>query len=311
MKSNLFPHAEPHKQGLLKLGDGHQMHWQASGNPVGVPVVWLHGGPGSSASPLHRRLFDPAKFLIIQYDQRGCGLSDSRGATQANTTPDLIEDIERLRQFLCVSQWHVVGGSWGGSLALLYVQSYSHVVEKVLLRSPFLCTASEIEGYMQSPPAQCLNLWQQIKKRLPPGSPETMLEFSYRVFCQEIDLPAQTRLAHAWVAYEAAMNSYPELAPKLGVLDDQALIARYKIQMHYLQHQCFVDQPILEHPQILQTLDLTLVHGDQDALCPFENSLTIQRAAPQAHLVRVAGVGHNMFDEQMLCAMLAQITNWA
>jgi proline iminopeptidase len=311
MQFKLFSRLEPQMQGMLKLGAGHQMHWQASGNPAGVPVICIHGGPGSSLSPLHQRLFDPVKFWVIQYDQRGCGLSEPRGAIHANQTADLIEDIERLRKSLHVSQWHVVGGSWGGSLALLYAQSYAEVVNQVLLRSPFLCTAPEIENYTQSPPKSCQNLWQQINKQLQPRTFETILDFSHRVFCLENDMPAQVRLAQAWFAYESAMSAFPLPAPTLGALDDHALIARYKIQMHYLKHRCFVTQSILERVEILRTLDLKLIHGEQDALCPFENSLAIQQAAPQAQLVPISGVGHNMFDERMLGAMLAHIAGWA
>ena len=130
MKCQLFPPLEPIQKGFLHLGEEHQMYWQASGNPRGEPVVWLHGGPGSSASPMHRRLFDPEKFYIVQYDQRGCGLSTPKGAINANTTDDLIKDIERLREHLEVSTWHVAGGSWGGSLGLIYAQSHAHIITK-------------------------------------------------------------------------------------------------------------------------------------------------------------------------------------
>ena len=311
MKCQLFPPLEPIQKGFLHLGEEHQMYWQASGNPRGEPVVWLHGGPGSSASPMHRRLFDPEKFYIVQYDQRGCGLSTPKGAINANTTDDLIKDIERLREHLEVSTWHVAGGSWGGSLGLIYAQSHAHVINKALLRSTFLCTDSEIERYTQFPPAACRERWENIYKLLQTDQPETVLEYSYRVFCLENDASAQAQLAHAWVTYEGAMNDYPAPAPAPGAFDDHALIARYRVQMHYLKNRCFVQQPILMRPEVLSTLDLTLVHGDQDALCPFENSLKVKQLAPQAKFVRVNGAGHNMFDKQMLNAMSEQISAWS
>ena len=128
MKIKVFPDAPVLTQGWLDVGDGHAMHWQTSGNPDGKPVVWLHGGPGSSASALHKRFFDPAKFWIIQYDQRGCGKSRPAGSIHANQTADLVQDIERLRSHLKVPRWSVVGGSWGGALALLYAQAHPDFV---------------------------------------------------------------------------------------------------------------------------------------------------------------------------------------
>jgi proline iminopeptidase len=310
MKFQLFPSIDPFQKGFLDLSNYHQMYWQVSGNPSGEPVVWLHGGPGSSASPLHRRLFDPEKFYIVQYDQRGCGLSTPRGSIHDNTTGDLIKDVERLRQHLGVAKWHVVGGSWGGSLGLIYAQSHAHVMNKVLLRSTFLCTDSEIERYTQLPPTECRERWEKINSLLKSDQSETVLDYSYRIFCLENDVLAQTQLAHAWVAYEGAMNDYPTPAPVLSAFDNQALIARYRVQMHYLKNRCFVQQPIFVRPEVLSTLDLTLVHGDQDALCPYENSLKIQNHAPQAKFFCVSGVGHNMFDEQMIGTMLEQIAGW-
>ena len=307
----LFPTLTPFNQGLLTLDHGHQMHWKTSGNPRGLPVIWLHGGPGSSAGMLHRRLLDPDKFLIIQYDQRGCGLSEPRGATHANTTTDLIADIERLRGALALSRWSVVGSSWGGALALLYAQAHADVIERMLLRSSFLCTALEVERFLRSPPAQCSASWQQFQRELPKHGAESILDCGYRVFCQDNDIDVQTRLARAWVAYETAMDAHPMPATSMGRLDDHALITRYQIHTHYLKHRCFVEQTVLHRPQALRGIDLVLVHGNQDVVCPFENSLIIQQAVPSAHLVPVVGAGHNMFDERMIAAMLSQTQRWA
>lgn len=310
MKNTLFPEAQPLAQGWLEVGDGHEIHWQTSGNPEGMPVVWLHGGPGSSASPLHRRFFDPARFWIIQYDQRGCGRSRPSGSVHRNETVDLIADIERLRQFLGVSRWSVVGGSWGGALALLYAFAHSDRVVRMLLRSPFLCTQVEIENFMEHPPEECRDLWMNLKTLVPPSSRQTILEYGYQVFCQRQDTQEQARLALAWMSYEAAMNVYPAAAPILDTADGMASISRYRVQSHYLRHRCFVHGDLLAQSTVLKEIPLTLVHGELDALCPYANSLSIQRVAPQAKLVLVNKGGHDLTDPGMLMSTLEELGLW-
>jgi len=310
MKTKLFPEAEPSRQGWLAVGDGHEMHWQASGNPEGRPVVWLHGGPGSCASPLHRRFFDPALFWVIQFDQRGCGRSRPAGAINQNETAYLISDIELLRTHLGVTTWSVVGGSWGGALGLLYAQTHPERVERMLLRSPFLCTWAEIENFMEHPPQGCQTRWQGLKTLVSDQAGQTILEFGYQVFCYGGDIQKQTQLAHAWASYEAAMNVYPAQAPTLSEFDATALIARYRIQSHYLSHRCFITQDILSQSQALAQIPLVLVHGELDALCPIENSMAIQRALPQTKLIRVAGGGHDLTDPGMLEATFVEIGLW-
>ncbi|MDP4836583.1 MAG: alpha/beta fold hydrolase [Burkholderiales bacterium] len=310
MKNKLFPEMQPLAQGWLEVGDGHEIHWQTSGNPEGMPVVWLHGGPGSSASSLHRRFLDPTRFWIIQYDQRGCGRSRPSGSVHRNETVDLIADIERLRQFLGVSRWSVVGGSWGGALALLYAFAHADRVVRMLLRSPFLCTQSEIENFMEHPPKECRDLWMNLKTLVPPSSRQTILEYGYQVFCQDQDTQEQARLAHAWVSYEAAMNVYPATAPVLGMVDGMALISRYRVQSHYLKHRCFVNEDLLAQATVLKEIPLTLVHGELDALCPYTNSLSIQRVAPQAKLVLVKGGGHDLTDPGILTSTFEELERW-
>ena len=306
----LFPVLEPFDSGLLALDHGHQMHWQASGNPDGKPVLWIHGGPGSSASPLHRRLFDPTRFLIIQYDQRGCGRSEPHGDTAANTTSDLLQDIEHLRHALGIVRWDVAGGSWGATLALLYVQAHPDAVDRVLLRSTFLGTGAEIDAFLHEPQGACEAPWLQLRDACSNHGVGSILDISHRVFCEQSDNAAQCQLARAWVQYESAMDAYPAVAPSLSRFDDSALIARYQVHTHYLQHRCFLKQAVLSNTEVMRGLDLTLVHGEADALCPFANSVMIQRSVPHATLVPVAGAGHNMFDNRMLEALLMQFQTW-
>jgi proline iminopeptidase len=326
MTTTLFPDALPARQAWLDVGAGHCLYFQTSGNPQGIPVVWLHGGPGSSSTAFHRRFLNPSKFWIIQFDQRGCGKSEPSGGIVANQTHDLISDIERLREHLGLARWHVVGGSWGGTLALIYAQAHPNVVSRILLRSPFLCTPLEIDNYMEHPPEACRDLWQLFKNQLPIAVGESMLACCHRVFCEEQDQATQTRIARAWVAYESAMNLFPKAPSQsaqppqpakpsqtadTNTTADDALIARYRVHSHYLQYRCFVNGDLLAQPQTLRSLDLTIVHGEEDALCPFQNSLTIKQAVPQTRVVRVAGAGHDLSDKGVLAAMILEIERWA
>jgi proline iminopeptidase len=266
---------------------------------------------------------NPSKFWIIQFDQRGCGKSEPSGGIVANQTQDLIDDIERLREHLGLARWHVVGGSWGGALALIYAQVHPNVVSRVLLRSPFLCTQSEIDSYMERPPEACRERWQTFKNQLPIAVNESMLDCCHRVFCEEQDRVTQARIARAWVTYESAMNLFPK-APSppsqptqppqttaTQTTADEALIARYRVHCHYLKHSCFIDGEVLAKPQVLRSLDLTIVHGEEDALCPIQNSVTIKGVAPQTRLIRVAGAGHDLSDKGMSAATLVEIERWA
>ena len=163
---------------------------------------------------------------------------------------------------------------------------------------------------MEHPPEGCREPWEALQAQVPKHLQQTVLEFGYRVFCLEKDVQKQAQLARAWATYEAAMNVYPMRAPAIGLGSPDALIARYRVQSHYLWHRCFVGPNILAQADRMSDIPLTLVHGDLDALCPFENSHDIQRAAPQANVIRVAGGGHDLTDPGMLSATFQALTSW-
>lgn len=309
--TGLFPVLSPFRQGLLPVGDGHALHWELSGNIKGIPVVWLHGGPGSCASPLHRRFFDPERYLIIQYDQRGCGKSLATHALVRNETDDLVKDLELLREFLGLKGWSVVGGSWGGALALAYAQRYADRIEHLLLRSPFLCSPAEIDAFMHHPPAACLPYWQDLYGFVPDTRAETLLDYGYRVFCLEQDKALQSTLALSWARYEAAMNAYPDPAPELALETGESLIPRYQVQCHYLFNKCFTTRDALIQPDALGKTDLILIHGEQDALCPVSNSVAIHAAVPDSIMTRLPACGHELATPGMQQALLGAIARWS
>jgi proline iminopeptidase len=303
----LFPELSAFRQGWLPVGDGHALHWELSGNIRGKPVVWLHGGPGSCASPLHRRFFDPERFLIIQYDQRGCGKSRAVDPLLSNQTFDLVQDLERLREFLGLTTWSVVGGSWGGALALAYAQQYSARIEHLLLRSSFLCSPAEIDAFMNHPPASCLPQWQALNQQVPDTGTESLLDVGYRVFCLEHDVAVQSALALRWAQYESAMNAYPAAVPAWTLQTGESLITRYQVQCHYLFNKCFVTRDALLLPEALQKINLALIHGEQDALCPVNNSEAIHAIAPDSTLIKLPHCGHALDTQSMQQALLGAV----
>lgn len=307
----LYPALSPFRQGFLPVGDGHALHWELSGNVKGIPLVWLHGGPGSCASLLHRRFFDPERYLIIQYDQRGCGKSRATQSLVRNETDDLVSDLERLREFLGLKAWSVVGGSWGGALALAYAQQHSGRIEHLLLRSPFLCSPAEIDAFMNHPPTACLTYRRDLYDYVPDTRAETLLDFGYRVFCLEQDIALQSSLALSWARYEAAMNAYPDPAPELTLESGESLIPRYQVQCHYLFNKCFTTRDALLQPDALGKIDLILIHGEQDALCPVSNSEAIHAIVPDSKLIKLPGCGHDLATQGMQQALVSAIACWS
>ncbi len=307
MINNIYPEITPYAQGWLSVGGGHEIHWEVGGNPHGLPVVWLHGGPGSHSSPIHRRFFDPQRFQIVQFDQRGCGLSSPAGGISYNTTDDLVSDLEALRQHLRINRWWVVGGSWGGALALAYAQRHAKAVNGLLCRSAFLCRPSEISDFLQHPPTACHTPWQALMNRVPKNSQHDFLRYAHEVFCTGQHVETQEQLAQAWAGYESAMNAYPDSAPITKEPETAALIQRYRIQCHYLIQNCFETTDRLLRPEMLKKIPLTIIHGEGDVICSVENSWLIKKAAPHAKLVTLPNCGHDLMTPQMMSALLEEI----
>jgi proline iminopeptidase len=198
MQTCLYPAIEPHASEFLEVGDGHVLYVEQAGNPDGYPALFLHGGPGAGCSPAHRRFFDPARYRIILFDQRGCGRSRPHASVDANTTWDLVADIERLRAHLGVARWLVFGGSWGSTLALAYAEQHPEAVSALVLRGIFLCRPEEIHWFYQQGASRLFpDYWQEY---LAPIAPEAQGDL-LRAYAARLFGPAgaeQTAAARAW-----------------------------------------------------------------------------------------------------------------
>jgi len=291
----------------LDVGDGHALHVEQSGNPDGVPVVCLHGGPASGMAVAHRRFFDPERYHIIQFDQRGCGRSMPRGETVHNTTAHLLGDIERLRVHLGIDRWLVLGGSWGATLALAYAAASPSRCLGLVLRGFFTGSADAVrqffDGHRELSPAGHDHLAQLAPEtwrgRLADWVPTVMAGG---------DTELQARVARAWQAWEGVMDGGP--VPDLSVAEhpetEIARIDKYRVQAHYLVNACFLaPEWWLDAALRLGKLPVAIVHGADDRICPADTSQALHRQLTGSVLAVVPGCRHNPFEPAMLAAIRA------
>ena len=288
--------------GWLDVGDGHRIWYQQAGNPQGVPVVVLHGGPGSGSSPRQRLFYDPALFRIVQFDQRGCGRSEPQGEIAHNRTAALVADIERLREHFAIERWLVSGGSWGSTLALAYAAAHRDRASGVLLRAVFLAERSDLDWYFHGSRAVAPEAHERFMAEIPRRWRRRVLTYLQRSLCSGADAEKALRLATAWMNYEAVLNgpdpSLPQAVPPPS--GDVALCAKYRVQSHYLAQRCFLGRAaVLRAAAALRGVPVALIHGTRDLICLPQNAWRVHRACAGSRLAWAAGAGHNPFHPAM------------
>lgn len=297
----LFAPLEPFATHRLAVSDGHVLWVEECGRPDGVPVLFLHGGPGSGCSPTHRRLFDPARYRAILVDQRGCGRSTPLGSLRANTTADLLADLERVRDALAIERWFVFGGSWGSLLGLSYAQAHPAAVAGLVLRGIFFGSPEEIGAYLAGADGSVPAAWQALRRAFA-GAPD-LLE-ACRSAVLEGTAEQSSQAARAWLDYERAlMGEGPLPAPP-----DAAAMAKVRIQMHYLPAACFVDdRQLLAGVDRIRTLPAALVQGLADAVCPPRTAERLKAAWPEARWIGLPGEGHSGMAPAVARACIAAL----
>lgn len=309
----LFPPLEPYATGMLDAGGPHRLYWEQSGNPNGVPLVFLHGGPGAGTAPAYRRFFDPTHYRIILFDQRGAGRSTPEADLTENTTAHLVADIEKLRAHLGVSRWIVFGGSWGSTLALAYGQAHPEACVGFILRGVFLFTAPEVSWFLGSHPdggmARFFPEAHRAFSNFVPASERDDLLGAYYRRLVDPDPAIHKPAAAVWCAYENACSRLipAGLKPARGERDTyyNGALAMARIEAHFMVHQGFMrPNQLLEGVAALANHPAVIIQGRYDMVCPISAADALARAWPGSQYRIVPDAGHSSMEPGIRAALV-------
>ena len=292
----------------IDVPGGHRLHVAELGAPHGLPVLLLHGGPGSGASPVLWQGFDLARWRLIVPDQRGAGRSTPRGGVAHNSTADLLADLRRLRQAFGVGRWLVVGGSWGAALALAHALDQPAAVSGLLLRSAFLARAEDVARFFAPPGGGLQPAWERLRDTV---GHDTLLPALHQSL-HGGDTGAAARAARAWWAWECAQAGAAAGAERLDGAALQRQVDRLRVQSHYLVNACWLDAPSLpERCAALGALAALLLHGRQDRICPPEGAALLHARLPGSRLRWVDDAGHDPTHPALAAATAQALREWA
>lgn len=291
----LYPEIEPRTTGRLPVGDGHELYFEECGNPDGIPVVFLHGGPGSGCEDWHRRFYDPERYRIVLFDQRGSGWSTPHAELEANTTGHLVADMERLRAYLGIERWVVFGGSWGSTLGLVYAETHPDRVLGLILRGVFLCRPADIQWFYQSGANRLFpEAWSAYEEHIPEAERGDMVAAYYRRLTDP-EKAVRAAAAQAWSAWEGHASC---LVPNPDVIDHfeapGVALSLARIECHYFIHGIFLDRDqLLRDAHRIRHIPGFIVHGRYDVVCPVDQAVALHQAWPEARLQIVPDAGHS------------------
>ena len=310
----LYPPLDPFCSGWLAAGHGHEVHHEQSGNPDGLPALVLHGGPGSGSNPQHRRFFDPRRYRIVQFDQRGTGRSRPSGSTEHNHTALLLEDIEALREHLGIGRWLVFGGSWGASLALAYSARHRQSCLGVLLRGMFLTGRADMDWFFRDAGALAPEAWQRLASLAPKRHRRNLLYWYGRVLTGTDETRALLA-AHEWSQWECSLMSGGRPADETPPPDGEVaarLVRKFRIQAHYMRRECWLGEAaLLRAASLLHGVPTLLVHGRRDLICRPANAWRVHRTLAGSRLVWVDAAGHDPLHPAMAAALVAATDGFA
>ena len=309
-RRTLYPEIEPYRTGRLEVGDGHSLYWEQCGNPAGKPVVMLHGGPGAGCSPAHRRQFDPARYCITLFDQRGCGRSTPHASLEANTTWHLVDDIERLRAAVGVERWMAFGGSWGSTLALAYAETHPERVTELVLRGIFLFRQTELDWLYQYGASEVYpDKWDEFLAPLTEAERADTVAAYHRRLTGD-DKAAQLEAAKAWSKWEAetvTLLPHPEVIEEHTEGDFAIAIAR--IENHYMINKGWLEEgQLLKGAEKLRGIPGVIVQGRHDCCTPPAAAWDLKKAWPEVELNIVPDGGH-LFNEPGILDGLIRATD--
>jgi proline iminopeptidase len=297
-----YPEIQPYASGLLDVGNGHQVYWERVGTPGAKPAVFLHGGPGGSLSANQRRVFDPARYDVLLFDQRGCGKSRPFASLEHNTTWDLVADIERLREMVGVDKWLVFGGSWGSSLALAYAQTHPDRVTELVLRGIFTLRRWELQWYYQHGASLLFpDKWESFIAPIPEAERGDLIT-AYRRRLTGTDRDEQLRAAKAWSKWEGeTITLLPDPSVSDAFYGDEFALAFARIENHYFVHEGWMEEgQLIRDAYKLKAIPSVIVQGRYDIACPPKTAWDLHRAWPEAEFLWAEGEGHALSQPGIL-----------
>lgn len=307
---SFYPPIEPYESGMLETGDGHAIHWERVGTRGAKPAVFLHGGPGGGITPRQRRVFDPARYDVLLFDQRGCGRSRPHASLDNNTTWHLVADIERLRTMMGVEKWLVFGGSWGSTLALAYAETHPERVSEIVLRGIYTLTPGELAWYYQFGVSQMFpDKWERFVAPIPEDERHDLMA-AYRRRLTGTDRAAQLEAAKAWSVWEGeTITLLPEPETSDPFAEPDYALAFARIENHYFVHGGWLeDDQLVRDVHRLHHIPAVIVHGRYDMPCPLHYAWRLHKAWPQAEFHLVEGAGH-AFSEPGILDRLIRATD--
>jgi len=310
----LYPSIDFYNSGTLKVSSLHEIYYEESGNPKGKPVVFLHGGPGGGSEPKQRRFFNPDKYRIILFDQRGCGKSTPYASLEENTTWDLVADIEKLRTHLGIGKWQVFGGSWGSTLALAFAERHPERVSELVLRGIFLLRKQEIDWFYQRGASILYpDAWESYIGHIPERERSDLLAAYHK---RLTDPDPQVRLAAAriWSGWEGRTSKLiPEQEFVGHYEEDEFALAFARIEVHYFANRGFLecDDQLLRDVHRIRKIPGVIVQGRSDVVCPMESAWALYRAWPEAEMIITPDSGHSAFEPPNSRALVAATDKFA
>jgi proline iminopeptidase len=309
----LYPPIEPYQTGMIDVGDGHRIYYERSGTAGAKPAVFLHGGPGGGIAPDHRRLFDPDRYDVLLFDQRGCGKSTPHAGLDANTTWHLVSDIERLRELAGVECWLVFGGSWGSTLALAYAETHPERVSELVLRGIYTCTKPELDWFYQFGVSEMFpDKWERFVAPIPEAERGDLMTAYYRRLTGT-DPDVQMTAARAWSLFEGeTITLLPN--PDLSAQHDDVhfALAFARLETHYFVNGCWLEPgQLIRDAGRLRSIPGTIVHGRYDMPCPARYAYALHKAWPEADFHLIEGAGHAYSEPGILDRLIRTTDGYA
>jgi proline iminopeptidase len=308
-----YPEIEPFETGMLDVGDGHSIYWERFGTRGAKPAVFLHGGPGGATGPNTRRLFDPALYDVMMFDQRGCGKSTPHASLDANTTWHLVADIERLRELMGVEQWLVFGGSWGSTLSLAYAETHPERVSELVLRGIYTLTKAELDWYYQFGVSEMFpDKWERFQAPIPEDERHEMMA-AYRRRLTGENREEQLACARAWSLWEGeTITLLPNPSYSSTFEEDQYALAFARIENHYFVHAGWLEEgQLLRDAHKLANIPGVIIHGRYDMPCPAKYAWALHKAWPKADFHLIEGAGHAYLEPGILDQLIRATDRFA